>query len=116
MARRTSILRNNSVIAERAAVLDGFVERLVGLLGRDRLEPSEAVIFPRCSMVHMFGMKFSIDLVFCSREGEILCTCRNLRPWRISPYVAAAHYAIELPLGSIAQFELGVGDVLTWAE
>ena len=66
-----------------------------GLLGRDSVPEDYALIIAPCSSVHTFFMRFPIDLVFVSRDGTIVKTCRSVKPWRI----AGAFRAVADPWG-----------------
>jgi len=48
--------------------------------------------------IHMFFMRFAIDAVFLSRDGEVLKVAPNVRPWRTAG-ARGAKVVIELPAG-----------------
>jgi uncharacterized protein len=54
-------------------------------------------------------MRFPIDVAFCDRDGVVLRTV-CLRPWRISPLVRNAAFAIEAQSGAFERWGLHVGD------
>lgn len=86
--------------------------RLVGLLGVKSLEPGAGLLIERCRMVHMFGMRFPIDAVFCSGDGSVLLVAHRLRPWSVSPYVPSAEYVIEVAAGAAESAGIEVGERL----
>jgi uncharacterized protein len=53
-----------------------------GLLGRRGLESGEGLLLRPSGSVHTFFMRFPIDVVFLSRDGEVLKIARGLSPWR----------------------------------
>jgi uncharacterized membrane protein (UPF0127 family) len=55
-----------------------------GLLGRDGMPEDEALIIAPCNGVHTFFMRFAIDIVFVSKDGQVLKTRRGVRPWRMA--------------------------------
>ncbi|MBI3083216.1 MAG: DUF192 domain-containing protein, partial [Candidatus Omnitrophica bacterium] len=62
-----AVIRNltrQTVVAERAAIATGLIRRMVGLLSRSHLDEGEALIFPRCSAIHTWFMRFPLDVVF----------------------------------------------------
>lgn len=83
-----------------------------GLLGRESLEPGEGMYIVPCQWIHMFGMKFPIDVAFLSSSGRVLALHRGLRPWRLSRPVLRAEGALELAAGALARSGTTVGDVL----
>lgn len=100
-----------AVVADRVDRCDTAATRAKGLLGRDSLGPGEGVWIVPCSMVHMFFMRFPIDVVFLDRELEVRRVTRALKPWRVSPWVLSAHSVLELGAGA-AEGRLAPGDVL----
>ena len=90
----------------------GFLGRARGLIGTRELRSEQGMLLRPCSMVHMFFMRYPIDVVFCDNALEVLHLCSNLRPWRLSPYISDASIVIELSAGRIEDCQLQVGDVL----
>lgn len=82
-----------------------------GLLGRDSLRASDAMLLAPCAAVHTAGMRFAIDVVFVDRQGFAVKVVRDLRPWRIA-LAAEARAVIELPAGSLRWGQVLVGDRL----
>ncbi len=104
---------NRQVMVERISCADAFVSRLVGLLGKSGIDPTEGVWFPRCKSVHMWGMRFPIDIVFCRRIGsvlEIVHIENEARPWQILPFSAdGATDVIEIAAGQATRLGLERG-------
>lgn len=71
--------------------LDGFWQRLLGLIGRPALSARQAVLLPGCSAVHTAFMRYTIDVVFVGDDGRVLRVVRNLRPWRVVGCPGASH-------------------------
>lgn len=103
-----------SIIANRARIARTLVARLKGLLGTKTLPPGEALIIDPCASVHMLFMKYAIDVLFCSNDGTVINTCRQLRPWRFSPLVLRGSYVVELPAGTVDAFRINEGDRILW--
>ena len=53
----------------------------------------------RAARVHTFGMRFTIDAVFCDRD-LVVVGVQTLEPNRLSRRFRRARYCIELPAGS----------------
>ncbi len=111
---RITKAESGEVVADKACLASTFWQRTKGLLGRSSLAEGEALILPSCKMVHMFFMRFPIDVVFCSEENVVLAVQEGLRPWQMSKHVAGARSVIELPVGSIGSRSLSPGVVLRW--
>jgi uncharacterized protein len=86
-------------------------ERRKGLLGRDGLDVSAALVLSPCWSIHTMFMRFPIDVVFVDRDGRAVRIVRELAPWRIA-VAPRAHAVIELPAGCLRTRDLRVGDEL----
>ena len=86
-----------------------------GLLGRDGLAEGAALIIAPCNAIHMFFMRFAIDVAFVDRDGRVVSMRRALRPWRLA--VAFRAFAtIELPVGALDASGTRAGDELVVIE
>lgn len=102
-----------TVLAERAELATGFVDRLVGLLGRAELPAGRGLWLEPCNSVHMWFMRFPIDVVFASAEGQVVAVVPDLRPWAMTLPRSAARVALELPAGTLAKTGTLPGDRIT---
>jgi len=100
-----------SVLAARVDPAFDSKTRRRGLLGRDSLPEDVALIIAPCNSVHTFFMRFSLDLVFVSRDGTVIKTCRAVRPWRVAG-AWRAFAVIETAPGCIDRTHTEVGDVV----
>src|SRR5471032_946086 len=71
-----------------------------GLLGRDHLEASAALMLEPCAAVHTAFMRFHLDLVFVNRGGYTVKIVEDVPPWRIA-LSTRAHAVIEMAAGSL---------------
>lgn len=55
-----------------------------GLLGRDAFPVEAALVLAPCNAVHMFGMRFPIDVLFVDRRGVVIKRALGLRRNRIA--------------------------------
>jgi uncharacterized membrane protein (UPF0127 family) len=103
------------VVCERCLVADSALARTRGLLGRSGLDPGEGLLLKPASSIHMFFMRFAIDVVFLGRGGEIRKVAANVRPWRLAA-AWGAKMALELPSGEAGRRGIEVGDRLDLSE
>jgi uncharacterized membrane protein (UPF0127 family) len=103
--------RTDEALAERVEVAVTRRDRRKGLLGRDEMESSSALILAPCSAIHTMFMHFDIDAVFVDDDGRAVKVVQELAPWRIAvqPF---AHAVVELPSGSLRERPVDVGDRL----
>ena len=90
-----------------------------GLLGRDGLEPGHGMLFVRGRFepfmwMHMFFMRFAIDIVFLDQNDTVVRISHALKPWRVSPVVFGASKAIELEAGAALQSDTRIGDSIAF--
>jgi uncharacterized protein len=90
-----------------------FFQRAVGLLGRSKLNPGEALLFPNTCSVHTFGMLFAIDVVYLNEHYEILEIHHSLQPFRIS-WCRRAEHLCEIAAGTA--IELGFQTGQKWPD
>jgi uncharacterized membrane protein (UPF0127 family) len=107
---RTVSLRTEEgqVVCERCLVADSPWARMRGLLGRRGLESGEGLLLRPAGSVHTFFMRFSIDVVFLSRDGEVLKVASALPPWRTAG-ARRAKGALELAAGEAEHRGIRVG-------
>ena len=112
---RTSLSRvltaEGAVLCERCEIPETAFGRMRGLLGRDGLEPGTGVLIDRAGSVHMFFMRFPIDVVFLDRNRKVVRIVHGLRPWRVAG-ARKAVAALELPVGTVDEAGLEEGDSL----
>lgn len=100
-----------AVVCERCEIPESSFGRARGLLGRAGLQPGEGMLIDRAGSVHMFFMRFPIDVVFLDRDRTVVGVRHELRPWRVAG-ARRAVAALELPAGAAAEAGIEVGDVL----
>jgi uncharacterized protein len=83
-----------------------------GLLGRTAMDEDEGLLIRPTNSVHMFFMRFAIDVVFLDRDLAVRKIAEAVRPWRMAG-CRGARAALELPAGSAALSGLTVGERLT---
>jgi len=85
-----------------------------GLLGRDGMDQSQALVLAPCCAIHTAFMRFAIDVVFVDARGRVLKIVRELPPWRMA-VAPRAHAVIELAAGALRSRALKVGDSIELA-
>lgn len=97
-------LRSSYIGFEIAA---GFRDRLLGLLAARR-RVGRALWLEPCAMVHTFGMRAAIDLVFVGQRGQVLRVDPDVAPWRVH-WCAGARAVIEMPAGASERYRVRAG-------
>ena len=86
--------------------------RRKGLLGRDALADSHALVLAPCGSVHTFGMRFPIDVLFVSADGSVIKIVERMSAWRMAGSLQAC-VTVELPTGSVQRHQVLTGDRLS---
>ncbi len=106
---------DGAVVCENCAIADTVLARLCGLLGRRALEDREGLLIRPAASVHMFGMRFAVDVVFLDRRMVVVKVVAGLRPWRVAG-CRGARDALELPAGAAARRGVVTGERLALLE
>ncbi len=113
---RVENLTRGTVVARRGRVAASWTERMIGLLRSPEPRAGEGLLIERTSSIHMWFMRFPIDVVFIDRERRVTKVVRRLRPWRIVPWAPGARDCLELPSGAIEASATQPGDRLEITE
>ena len=103
------------IVCGRCAVADKPWIRLRGLLGREKLEPDEGMLFSHTGSVHTYGMRFPIDVVFLDKGLTVLSVHAHVGKSQAVKHRGAS-WTLELPAGSSHRRELVVGTHLVRRE
>lgn len=110
------IIKNSEkVICDRLEVADTFFKRFWGLMLKPCPKDGEGIIFYNCNAIHMFFMRYPIDVLFLDINGSILKIVDNLKPWKISSCTKSAT-VIELAPGFCTKIGIKLGDKVELVE
>jgi uncharacterized membrane protein (UPF0127 family) len=109
------VTESGTVVCERCEIADSMFARTRGLLGRSGLDPSGGMLIDHAPSVHMFFMRFPIDVVFMDRDRRVVGIRHRLAPWRVAG-ARRAVAALELPAGAAAGAGVQEGDVLVFED
>lgn len=101
--------RTGQELAGAVEIAETRKARNQGLLGRDAMAPSAALILTPCCSIHTAFMRFAIDVVFIDRNGRVVRIVNALPPWRAA-WAIHAHSVIELAGGRLQPDDLRAGD------
>jgi uncharacterized membrane protein (UPF0127 family) len=115
---RTSQVRvreTQALLSSRCSWAMSSRSRMVGLLNHTTLEEEASLVIDPCKHVHMFFMRFAIDVVFLNNSNRVL-KIQSLKPWRLSSFVWSARRVMELPEGRCARIGLQPGHHLEFSD
>jgi uncharacterized membrane protein (UPF0127 family) len=105
-----------TVVAERCRVASTAIDRSVGLLRTSEVLPGEGLLIERSPSIHMFFMRYPIDVVFIDRRHRATRVIADLKPWRVVLWARGARDCIELRAGALAESGTQAGDQLRIVE
>lgn len=92
-----------TALGREVPVATGLRARLLGLAFLDRAEAGSGLLIPRCSSVHTFGMRFSLDLYFLDENLSPLAVHREIPARRVVSHRGAGA-VLEVPAGEGGEF------------
>jgi uncharacterized membrane protein (UPF0127 family) len=101
-----------TTVGTRITLADTSLTRLIGLVGRRRLDTGCGLLIMPSSGIHTFGMLFPIDVVALSKNLQVMKVWHRLAPFRITSINLKTHSVLELPAGQISNCQMQVGDQL----
>ena len=104
--------KEKELIASSIIRADNYFSKLFGLITRKKPIDREGFLIEDCSSIHTFWMRYSIDVVFLNKKNFVLAVFQNVKPFRITPFVRNAFFALELRSGTIEETSLKVGDLI----
>ena len=102
-------------IAELVEVASSPWSRFWGLMGRRELAPGHGLFIKPCSSIHMFFMRFPIDVVFLDRDNVVVKVVHGIKPWRLA-MGGGGKNALELPAGTAAAAGISDGDQFEFSD
>jgi len=101
------------IVAEKVMVAESFFSRFRGLMLRRRLGGDEALLFrfkkPGRHSVHMFFVRFPIDLVYLDLDSKVVEVRTWLKPWRLHLSKVDSKYLLEAPAGTVSRLNIRIG-------
>ncbi len=98
----------------QVALADNFITRAVGLLATKHLPQDRGLWIVPCKDVHTWFMRFSIDVVFLSKDNRVLAVRENVKPFRFVLGPKGTVSVLELASGVAAQTGIEQGDILSF--
>ena len=88
------------VIADNVREIRNPFSRMVGLLTKASVAPTEGIWLTHCPAVHTMGMRATIDLIFLDDANRVVATSANAVPNRPAFSCRGARTTVELGAGS----------------
>lgn len=107
--------KGNQACTEVCVIIaDTFLQRAIGLLFTKKLEDKNALLIKPCSDVHTLFMRFNIDILFLSKDYQVLDIKENVRPFRFVLGPKHTFAVLEMAGGAAKSARLNTGDWLSF--
>ena len=114
-SERSVVVHNHTKqtsLAARVTVADSGLSRLVGLLGRQSLQPGTGIWIVPANAIHTIGMLFRFDVVLIDKNHKVVGLRERIRPFWMTWPNFRAHSVLELPAHTISSSHTAIGDEL----
>lgn len=101
-----------TILAQNISVANNFIKRFSGLMFKENLPPGTGLLIDPCNSIHMFFMRFPLDVVFIDEDQNVVHLIENILPWKCSKIIWKSHSVLELPIGTIRNTFTKIGDKL----
>lgn len=106
----------DNIICPRCQLADNLWTRGKGLLGRKSLDVNEGILLVPGSSIHMFGMKFAIDVIYLTKDDVVADFVADIGPGKAhvakDQGAGKPHSALEVAAGTIVRVGVEIGDQL----
>ncbi|MBR4859035.1 MAG: DUF192 domain-containing protein [Clostridia bacterium] len=94
--KKATITKNGIILTENCQVADSFFRRFMGLMFRRSIPADYALHITPCNQVHMFNMRFPIDVIYLDASGTVVKIDENVQPNKVCKTVKNAESVIEV--------------------
>lgn len=105
-------VKNEKVICPYVEDASSFFRRFMGLMFRKSMPQDHGLLLTPCNEIHTFSMRFDIDAITLSKNGEVLFVDSAVKPRKVRKKVKNGHMVLELNSGCADKLRIEVGDVL----
>ena len=108
-------ITQGTLLADNCDYACTFFARFKGLQLRRDFPGGCGLLIKPCNSIHMFFMRFPIDVVFIDVNNTILYIEESIKPWKISKVVSKSKCVLELPAGTVSTTGTKPGDSLSFS-
>ncbi len=102
------------LIVDEVIESHNFFSKLTGLVLRKKLRHNQGFLIKNCNSIHTIGMRYNIDVIFLDKKNKVLAIYCNMKPFRVTPFIKGAYYALEVRAGVIEKTSLKVMDFIVF--
>jgi uncharacterized protein len=95
------ILTSDNGESVKCRLAGTFMARFIGFMGQRPPQNRIGLLIRPCNSIHMFFMRFAIDVVFLDEDFNIIKLVRNLMPGKIIGSVTDSYQVLEVRAGDL---------------
>jgi len=92
------------VLGSDIKLADDMFSRMKGLMFIDKMQGMDGLMLDPGNSIHNCFVRFSIDVLFLSKDYKIVKVIRGFKPWRFTRIYFTATKVLELPEGTIPDY------------
>ena len=92
---------SGAILAQQVKFADNFWLRLTGLMFTNEMKGYDGILFEPGNSIQTCFMRYPIDVVFLTKDFEVVKVVRSMKPWRFTRMYLRAHKALEVAAGSV---------------
>lgn len=108
--KNVKIYKNGELLVDNAVIMDGFFDRLIGLMFSLKSDKKRILVFKNTNWIHSFFCFFKFDALYLDKSGLVRAYKINIPPFIILKPVFGAIVTIEFVN---CCFEFKKGDKIT---
>ena len=97
-------------------IANSFFKRFKGLMMATPLENDEGLILTKTNSIHMFFMKYEIDVLFLDKNNIIIDKIISMKRRRVSKIYKNCSTVIELKAKTLLDLNVEIGDKIVFIE
>lgn len=109
-----NVYKGDVLFVKKVHAANNFFTRFKGLMFRRSMPEDCGLLIDPCNQVHTFNMRFPIDVLFLSKDYEVMYIEHSMKAWKVSKMVSKGKYVLELNAGLSKKYGVDVGDKLTF--
>lgn len=112
--KKAVLRKNGKTVLNKIEIADNFFTRFRGLMFRKSIPADYGLLIKPCNQIHMFNMRFPLDVVYISANKKIVKIEKNVQPGVVCKTVKNAKSVLEINSGTADEAGLSEGDELTF--
>jgi len=114
--RRIIKLEKNNQVLCNCYIADSFFKRFKGLMMAAPLNNDEGLLLTKTNSIHMFFMKYEIDVIFLDKNDIVIDKIISMKRRRVSKIYKNCNKVIELKSKTLLELDIEVGDKIIFSE